>query len=89
MGGNAGDAMTIPLPVGDRFDDTLKFRMLGAGGGDALYECWGAAISAYVAACVAEERQRCLNEIECGIWVDKTTPEILDSIATAIRGTAS
>lgn len=35
---------------------------------------------------VREEREACLAEIETGIWFDKTTEEILDSIAAAIRG---
>jgi hypothetical protein len=33
----------------------------------------------------AEERARCLAEVECGLWIDMTTAEILDSIADAIR----
>jgi hypothetical protein len=31
------------------------------------------------------EREACLAEVEQGIWFDKTTEEILDSIASAIR----
>lgn len=31
------------------------------------------------------DREACLVEIEQGIWFDKTTSEILDSIAEAIR----
>ena len=31
------------------------------------------------------EREACLAEIEQGIWFDKTTSEILDSISEAIR----
>lgn len=34
---------------------------------------------------VREEREACLAEIETGIWFDKTTEEILDLIAAAIR----
>jgi hypothetical protein len=38
------------------------------------------------AALAAEyERERCLAEIETGIWMDMTTEQILDSIAAAIR----
>ena len=32
----------------------------------------------------ADEREACLAEVE-GIWFDKTTDEVLDSIANAIR----
>lgn len=42
-------------------------------------------LRAYAQQCVMVERERCLNEIECGIWVDMTTAEILDSIAAVIR----
>ena len=48
-----------PCLEGDRFADVLKFRRLGTGGGDTLYECWGEAIMAYAAAAVAAERERC------------------------------
>lgn len=38
------------------------------------------------ASLVAErERQACLAEIETGIWIDKTTGEVLGEIADAIR----
>ena len=47
-----------PLPEGDRFSDVLKFRRIGTGGGDTLYECWGEALIAYAAAAVAAERER-------------------------------
>lgn len=43
------------------------------------------AIAAYGDRRAAEERARCLAEIECGLWIDMTTEEILDSIADAIR----
>ena len=35
-----------PLPKGDRFKDVTKFREIGMGGGDTLYECWGDALRA-------------------------------------------
>lgn len=38
--------MTYKLPVGDRFKDVSKFREIGQGGGDTLYECWGSAVQA-------------------------------------------
>ena len=40
---------------------------------------------AYAAAAVARERERCLAEVESGIWVDQSVDQILDSIAAAIR----
>lgn len=43
-----------PLPEGDRFKDTLKFRRLGVGCGHVLYECWDEAVHAYAAQAVAE-----------------------------------
>ena len=46
------------LPEGDRFANALKFRRLGEGGGDVLYECWGDAVRAYAAEQVAAERER-------------------------------
>ena len=48
-----------PIPEGDRFASSLKFRRLGTGGPDVLYECWGDAVRAYAAAAVAAERERC------------------------------
>jgi hypothetical protein len=50
--------MMGPIPEGDRFADVLKFRRLGIGGGDVLYECWGDAVRAYAAQEVAAERER-------------------------------
>lgn len=32
-----------------------------------------------------QERNACLAEIETGIWIDKTTDEVLADIANAIR----
>lgn len=37
---------TFKIPEGDRFADITKFRRLGEGGGDVLYECWGSAVRA-------------------------------------------
>lgn len=54
-----------PLPEGDRFADALKFRRLGNGGGDVLYECWGDAVRAYAAQEVAAERERCAHVCAC------------------------
>lgn len=34
---------------------------------------------------VRDERNACLSEIETGIWMDKTTEEVLAEIADAIR----
>ena len=34
---------------------------------------------------VRDERNACLAEIETGIWIDKTTEEVLAEIAEAIR----
>lgn len=34
---------------------------------------------------VRDERNACLAEIETGIWMDKTTEEVLAEIADAIR----
>ena len=34
---------------------------------------------------VRDERNACLAEIETGIWMDKTTEEVLAEIAEAIR----
>lgn len=34
---------------------------------------------------VRDEREACLAEIETGIWLDKTTEEVLAEIAEAIR----
>lgn len=39
----------------------------------------------FAALAVAHEREACLAEIEQGIWLDKTTSEILDLIASSIR----
>jgi hypothetical protein len=39
----------------------------------------------FAALVAADERESCLAEIEQGIWFGKTTEEILDSIAAAIR----
>ena len=36
----------LPLPKGDRFNDVSKFRHIGAGGGDDLFECWANALRA-------------------------------------------
>jgi len=53
-----------PLPEGDRFADTTKFRRLGTGGGRVLYECWYDAIRAYATAAaeaaVLAERAACI-----------------------------
>jgi hypothetical protein len=48
------------LPEGDRFKDPTKFRVLGTGQGDTLYECWNSAIqlqlrAAYAAGLAARE----------------------------------
>lgn len=62
-----------PLPEGDRFSDVLKFRRLGTGGGDQLYECWGAAVRAYAAAAVSAERERiadiCMRAAD-RLWIE-------------------
>lgn len=42
-----------PFPVGDRFKNNLKFRPLGTGGGDVLYEVWGDAIKDYARQAIA------------------------------------
>ena len=39
----------------------------------------------FAALVAAAEREACLAEIEQGVWFDKTTSEILDAIAAAIR----
>ena len=52
------------LPEGNRFANALKFRQLGEGGGDVLFECWGNAVRAYAAEQVAAERERWRAEIE-------------------------
>ncbi len=42
-------------------------------------------LETFVALVTAAEREACLAEIETGIWFDKNTEEILDSITSAIR----
>jgi hypothetical protein len=42
-------------------------------------------LTRFAALVAAAEREACLAEIELGSWVDKSTDEILDSIAAAIR----
>ena len=63
------------LPTTEPTDNQLSCFAIGVEVGYAIV----------TAAAVARERARCLNEIECGIWIDKTTEEVLDSIAAAIR----
>jgi hypothetical protein len=65
--------MLKPIPEGDRFADTMKFRRLGEGGGDVLYECWGSAIRAVqkeaylagMAACVPDG----LSKSDAEFWL--------------------
>jgi hypothetical protein len=50
------------LPEGDRFKDPTKFRVLGTGQGDTLYECWNSAIqlqlrAAYAAGLAAKQAE--------------------------------
>jgi len=57
----------LPIPEGDRFSDSLKFRRLGTGSGDVLYECWESAVraiqeEAYKAG-MAAELERCANHL--------------------------
>jgi len=81
-----------PLPEGDRFADILKFRRLGTGGGDQLYECWGSALLAYAAEQVAAERERCAKVCEdkgpelLRWWGDGQANAACQECATAIRG---
>lgn len=42
-------------------------------------------LSRFAALVTEAEREACLAEIETGIWLDKTTEEVLAEIATAIR----
>ena len=54
-----------PLPKGDRFNDVSKFRHIGAGGGDDLFECWANALRARdleVARVVLEAAAKVLSE---------------------------
>ena len=44
-----------------------------------------AALERFAALVAKQERNACLAEIETGIWMDKTTEEVLAEIAEAIR----
>lgn len=69
-----------PLPQGAVYTPALG--TVGA----AIYTFTADQMRAYAAAAVALERERCLAEVECGIWINMSTAEILDAIAAAIRG---
>lgn len=43
------------------------------------------ALAKFAALAAQQERNACLAEIETGIWMDKTTEEVLAEIAEAIR----
>ena len=44
-----------------------------------------ACLHRFAALACQQERNACLAEIETGIWIDKTTEEVLAEIAEAIR----
>lgn len=69
-----------PLPQGAVYTPALG--TVGA----AMYTFTADQMRAYADAAVARERERCLAEVECGIWINMSTAEILDAIAAAIRG---
>lgn len=46
---------------------------------------WIERMTAFAALASQQERNACLAEIETGIWMDKTTEEVLAEIAEAIR----
>jgi hypothetical protein len=78
------ERMTYKLPEGDRFKDPSKFRILGTGQGDTLYECWNSAIQlqlrAAYAAGLAAERERCALVSEQAFRFAKDGYEIADLI---------
>lgn len=43
------------------------------------------ALAKFAMLAAQQERNACLAEIETGIWMDKTTEEVLEEIAEAIR----
>lgn len=51
----------------------------------ALLDSEVACLQRFAALVARHERNACLDEIETGIWLDKTTEEVLEDIAGAIR----
>ena len=67
------------------FAALLRNRMIAAGWRQCAQGQRTTQFCALVEQARQEEREACLAEIEMGIWFDKSTDEILDSIAAAIR----